>query len=119
MDLNQNVRPTSKRAEPRRAVDLGAIARRNDGSRHNVSVSEMSYRGCQVEDGPEFEIGERFTLVLPCRGESSAKVRWVSSGRAGVSFEVEAEDAQAPMFARPSFFGSGREFGRKGLGAAG
>ncbi|HEX6072992.1 MAG TPA: PilZ domain-containing protein [Sphingomicrobium sp.] len=119
MDQHQKVRPACKRGEPRRAVDLGAIVRRNDGSRHNVSVSEMSYRGCQVEGGPEFEIDERFTLVLPCCGESSAKVRWVSPGRAGVRFEVEAEDAHPPLFARPFFFGSGREFGKKGLEAAG
>ena len=116
----RNEAEDSKRREPRREVELGAVVLRNDGSRSVAELSDISYAGCQLRGGPDFEPAERIRLLLPCRGETIAQVRWTEAGKSGARFEADDgdhahfTDAESSMGVPPVYFGSGRTFGRKG-----
>jgi hypothetical protein len=116
----RNEAEDSKRREPRREVELGAVVLRNDGSRSVAELSDISYEGCQLRGGPELEPAERIRLLLPCRGETIAHVRWTEAGKSGARFEADDGDhaqftsAESSMGVPPLYFGSGRTFGRKG-----
>lgn len=110
-----------RRREPRQKVDLAAVAFRRNGSRSVVSVSDLSYEGCQFSGGPVLTAEERIRLVVPFRGDIPARICWASTDRAGASFESDAPE-MAPLprsrvlrFACPLNYGSGRVFGRRGL----
>lgn len=52
----------------------------------DVTVSNLSYSGCQLRSGDEFETGEIVELRIIKRGAVSAEIRWADRGRAGVRF---------------------------------
>lgn len=80
-----NLRP-SIRGGPRRNVEFGAFARRADGSEAVLTVSNLSYDGCQLRSDVGFQIGERLKLNLPRRGEIWAEIRWATQTNAGAAF---------------------------------
>jgi len=112
--MGEETRSSRAERKPRREVDFEAYVFRSDGSRPLVKVSNVSYDGCQIADGPDFEPAERVTVVLPDRGEAAARVRWSAAGKTGASFErVSRGPETKPIFPRPFFYGSGRQFGKK------
>lgn len=52
----------------------------------DVMVSNLSYGGCQLRSGDEFETGEVVELRIIKRGAVAAEIRWADQGRAGVRF---------------------------------
>jgi hypothetical protein len=114
-----------RRREHRRSIDLVGLAFRGDGSRSVVSISDISFEGCQLSGG-EFELKEGIRLVIPDRGEMGARVRWASKGKSGALFtndeklaaSVPAHDRNAITRMASLNYGTGRVFGRKGLKAA-
>ena len=52
----------------------------------DVKVSNLSYGGCQLRSGDEFEAGEVVELRIIKRGAVAAEIRWANQGRAGVRF---------------------------------
>lgn len=76
----------SDRAGQRRDVELGAFAERADGSEVALTVSNISYDGCQLTSDENFQIGESLKLNLPSRGQILAEIRWTAEGKAGASF---------------------------------
>jgi hypothetical protein len=111
-----------RRREDRRSVDLVGLAFRGDGSRSVVSISDISFEGCQFS-GAQFDLKEGIRLVIPDRGEMGARIRWNANGTAGARFDYDAALAEAvPVHERKALrqmrslnFGTGRVFGRKGL----
>lgn len=70
----------------RRDVEFGAFAERPDGSTAIVTVSNLSYDGCQLRSELSFRKGEALKLNLPRLGEIRAEVRWSEEGKAGAEF---------------------------------
>ncbi|MFL6830729.1 MAG: PilZ domain-containing protein [Sphingomicrobium sp.] len=113
--MSEKTQSACAERESRRDIDLQAYVFRNDGSRPLVRLANISYEGCQLADGPDFEAAEPVTLVLPDRGEVGACVRWSAAGRAGARFERDSRAPEAkPIFERPFYYGSGRLFGKRG-----
>jgi hypothetical protein len=52
----------------------------------DVTVSDLSYGGCQIQSADKFKPGEKFELRVIKRGVMQAEVRWASEGRAGAQF---------------------------------
>lgn len=80
---------------PRRKVEFGAFAERPDGTEAVLTVSNLSYDGCEVVSAERFRIGERVKLNLPRLGRISAEIRWSAEGRAGALFIVDEEELDA------------------------
>ena len=76
--------------EPRRDVDLPAVALFDDLSTVSVKVVALSYNGCRVRTDLHLEIGAQFELSVLGLGKMPATVRWSSAGVAGLSFGAEA-----------------------------
>lgn len=76
---------------PRRAVEFGAFAMRVDGSETLITVSNLSYDGCQLRCPAGFEAGEKLKLILPRLGEICAEIRWSAEGSAGARFIEKVE----------------------------
>lgn len=110
-----------RRSEPRSALHYAGLAFRADGRRSEVTVSDMSLGGLQIE-GASFDHDDEFRLVIPNRGDIDARVRWASEGIAGARFDeslsldglVPASERYAMRRLRSYYFGSGRVFGRRG-----
>ena len=79
----------STRSGPRRDVEFGAFAERADGRQAVLTVSNLSYDGCQLRSEENFQIGERLKLNLPRRGQIFAEIRWTAQAKAGVTFIVD------------------------------
>ncbi len=79
----------SSRSGPRRDVEFGAFAERVDGSEAVLTVSNLSYDGCQLRSEENFQIGERLKLNLPRRGQILAEIRWAAQGKAGANFVLD------------------------------
>ena len=73
-----------RRAE-RRPVSLRGFAL-SPARDSDVQVSDLSYGGCQLRSGDEFEAGEVVELRIIKRGAVAAEIRWANQGRAGVRF---------------------------------
>lgn len=82
------------RSGPRRAVEFGAFAARADGSESVLTISNLSYDGCQLRSDEDFQIGERLKLKLPRRGQILAEVRWSAEGKAGATFILDGGTSQ-------------------------
>lgn len=114
-----------RRIDPRNAMHSVALAFRKDGVRSEVSVSDMSIGGLQIE-GASFAENEKFRLVIPQRGEINARVRWAAPGIAGAQFDEDlvldgimpARDRYVIQRMRTFNFGSGRKFGNRGFTAS-
>jgi hypothetical protein len=52
----------------------------------DISVSELSYGGCQLTSDDQFDTGEIVELRIVKRGIAQAEIRWADSGRAGARF---------------------------------
>jgi hypothetical protein len=76
----------SAREEPRRLVRFVAAAFWPDGSSATVLVSNLSYRGCEMQSRRAFEVGQTIGLTLPELGAIHAQIRWIKDGRAGAKF---------------------------------
>jgi hypothetical protein len=72
------------RAE-RRPVSLRGYAL-GPGRDSDISVSDLSYGGCQIQSCDEFSEGEVVELRIIKRGAAAAEIRWTEDGRAGVRF---------------------------------
>jgi hypothetical protein len=70
----------------RRPVTLAAHAHWSDGSSAPVTVSNLSYDGCQLTSLHQFAQGETVALSLPGRGVIHAQIRWIRNRKAGVRF---------------------------------
>ena len=113
-----------RRSEPRSAMHYAALAFRPDGRRSEVIVSDMSLGGLQIE-GASFADGDQFRLVIPRRGDVSARVRWAAPSMAGAQIDDELvlNDAIPPRDRyvlkrlRAFNFSSGRSFGRRSVTA--
>jgi PilZ domain len=70
----------------RRPVRLTAQAHWPDGTAASVTVSNLSYEGCQLTSLHQFVHGETVALSLPGRGVIHAQIRWVRNRKAGVRF---------------------------------
>ena len=76
--------------DERHPVRVPAIAMRPDASSFAVTVSNISYQGCQIEADAMLMIGETITIALPRMGEIKAQIRWSSvDGKAGALFLAE------------------------------
>jgi hypothetical protein len=76
----------------RRPVDLRASIKREDGSRHDISVFDLSYDGCGIETPVDLRASEPISLSVVGRGAIDAFVRWYDNGRAGLVFQPEKTD---------------------------
>lgn len=86
--MNQRELESLNRRGPRRDVEFGAFAERPDGSEAVLTVSNLSYDGCQLRSEENFLTGERLKLNLPRLGQILAEIRWSAEGKAGASFIV-------------------------------
>ena len=87
--MSQRNLDPSNRNGPRRDVEFGAFAERADGSEAVLTVSNLSYDGCQIRSEENFQIGERLKLNLPRRGQIFAEIRWAAQGKAGTAFVLD------------------------------
>lgn len=76
---------------PRRNVEFGAFAEHADGTESVLTLSNLSYDGCQLISAENFRIGERVKLNLPRRGQILAEIRWSAEGKAGALFVLDEE----------------------------
>lgn len=84
----QNV-DLGKPRRPRRKVEFGAFAERPDGTQALLTLSNLSYDGCEVVSAESLRVGERIKLNLPRLGQIFAEIRWSAEGRAGALFIVD------------------------------
>lgn len=70
----------------RRDVHITGAATWSDGSSAMVTVSNLSYDGCELRSSQGFTKGETIRLSLPNTGRIEAQIRWVKEGRAGARF---------------------------------
>ena len=52
----------------------------------DVTLSDLSYGGCQIHSADKFKRGETFELRIIKRGAVPVEVCWASEGRAGARF---------------------------------
>lgn len=74
----------SERAE-RRAVALRGFAL-NAKRDSDITVSDVSYTGCQFTSADRFRKGEIVELRIIKRGAMNAEIRWFKDGCAGARF---------------------------------
>jgi hypothetical protein len=75
----------------RNPVEIDAIVQRDDGSRAEVRLSDLTDEGCRIETDDHFRIGEQLQIAIPRLGQLSAQVRWALPGSAGARFLAESE----------------------------
>lgn len=73
------------------AVKVGATAFRRDGSVAAVTITDISFDGCQMSSENMFEIGEVLRLYLSGQGCVDAEVHWTLNDRAGARFLIECK----------------------------
>jgi hypothetical protein len=81
--------------EPRRTVDLPAVALFGDGSTVSVTVVNLSYNGCKIASSEALAPGMQLILSVLGLGKMNAYVRWCSDGYAGLSFRPDPKAAPA------------------------
>jgi hypothetical protein len=85
MDMEQPRMKTFVPRDDRRPVNLAAFAL-SPTRDCDVTVSDLSYNGCQIESGEAFQSGEILELRVVKRGAINVEVRWAAEGRAGAQF---------------------------------
>ena len=109
-----------RRQDRRQEADLGAVVLNSDGTRSLVSVSDMSYGGCQFISEAALRTADRIRLLVRSMGEIDAEIRWSAGGLTGVKFLQDSGSANlrqrgdGSVTAAQSYdYGTGRVFGRK------
>lgn len=77
----------------RQSVALKAFATRANGSIVDLTIADLSCDGCGVISPVELQAGERLELAVARCGKTPALVRWYAGGKAGLTFEVPAEES--------------------------
>ena len=75
----------------RNPVEIDAVVQRDDGSKAEVRLSDLTDDGCRIETDDHFRIGEQLQIAIPRLGELSAQVRWALPGSAGARFLTNTE----------------------------
>jgi hypothetical protein len=75
----------------RNPVEIDAVVQRDDGSKAEVRLSDLTDEGCRIETDNHFRIGEQLQIAIPRLGQLSAQVRWALPGSAGARFLAETE----------------------------
>lgn len=75
----------------RNPVEIDAVVQRDDGSKAEVRLSDLTDDGCRIETDDHFRIGEQLQIAIPRLGELSAQVRWALPGSAGARFLANTE----------------------------
>lgn len=75
--------------EPRRNVDLPAVAMFDDLSAVSIKVIDLSYNGCRIQTDLHLKVGAQFTLSVLGLGKMPASVRWSRDNFAGIAFGAE------------------------------
>jgi len=75
----------------RNPVEIDAVVQRDDGSKAEVRLSDLTDEGCRIETDDHFRIGEQLQIAIPRLGELSAQVRWALPGSAGAQFLANTE----------------------------
>lgn len=75
----------------RNPVEIDAVVQRDDGSKAEVRLSDLTDEGCRIETDDHFRIGEQLQIAIPRLGELSAQVRWALPGSAGARFLANTE----------------------------
>jgi hypothetical protein len=75
----------------RHPVEIDAVVQRDDGSRAEVRLRDLTDEGCRIETDDHFRIGEQVQIAIPRLGQLSAQVRWALPGSAGARFLAESE----------------------------
>jgi hypothetical protein len=84
--VSEEWRGFNPRQEDRYQVHMPGVACRQDGSRVQVRVDNVSREGCQLTSAEDFTIGEIIELELSGRSYLRAQVRWSLAGKAGIRF---------------------------------
>ena len=71
-------------------VEIEAEVQRDDGSRQQVKVSDITEEGCRIECDCDFLIGEHVQITIPRMTPIRAQVRWSLPGNAGARFLGDA-----------------------------
>ena len=71
------------------AVKIDAVIHRSGTRRERVTLSAMSYDGCELEASKTFDVGERLWIEIDRLGFMDAEVRWCSGGRVGAVFLID------------------------------
>ena len=67
-------------------ICVKTTAFRDDRSAEQVTLSNLSFDGCEVSSGAAFAVGERLRLYLRGQGLIETRVDWCLGDRAGVTF---------------------------------
>jgi len=67
-------------------VSVKATAFRDDRSAVRVTLTHLSFDGCEVSSVAAFAVGERLRLHLRGQGLIETRVDWCVGDRAGVTF---------------------------------
>jgi len=78
--------PESRRAGPRRPVDIPARLSGSAIKPLRVRASNISRRGCRLDVRCRFAVGTIMLITLPGLGPVSARVAWSEESRAGFQF---------------------------------
>jgi hypothetical protein len=73
----------------RNPVEIDAVVQRDDGTRAEVRLSDLTDEGCRIQTDDLFRIGEQLQIAIPRLGQLSAQVRWALPGSAGARFLAE------------------------------
>jgi hypothetical protein len=75
----------------RHSVVIEAVVYRDDGSKMNVKLANVSDEGCRVEGVENLGIGERIRIAISRMGEVKAQVRWSFGESAGARFSNDCD----------------------------
>ena len=75
----------------RNPVEIDAVVQRDDGSKAEVRLSDLTDEGCRIETDDHLRIGEQLQIAIPRLGQLSAQVRWALPGSAGARFLAGTE----------------------------
>jgi PilZ domain len=67
-------------------VAIDAVVHRDDGSKENVTLTNLSPDGCRIDSDGDFRIGESLQIAIPSMGQMNAQIRWALPGSAGARF---------------------------------
>lgn len=76
----------------RRSVSMRGFAVRADGETIEIMLLDLSYDGCGIETLTKLHRDEALRLSVLNRCAIDAHVRWCKGGKAGLSFDIEAEE---------------------------